>query len=222
MTHEEAIRDLAVEKYLLQEMPEETRTAFEEHFFACVECAEDLVAGRLLLDAGKLTVEESPAPKLSPSRSWRDRFFSNWVLVPALAAALLVIVYQSGVLVPDLHRKLAKLDAPELVTSVVLANMNARGTDVPSIVAPASGSFVLAVDIPAREGTSTYLCSLLNDAGKVEWTVDVPPERIDNTIMLRVPADQVQAGRNTLLVRAKPASGESPAELGRYVFAFHR
>ncbi|MCU1312252.1 MAG: hypothetical protein JWM54_9, partial [Acidobacteriaceae bacterium] len=33
MTHEDALRQMAVEQYLLGELPDESRNAFEEHFF---------------------------------------------------------------------------------------------------------------------------------------------------------------------------------------------
>ena len=45
MTHADALRTLAAERYLLDEMPEIEKFAFEEHFFDCAECADDLRAG---------------------------------------------------------------------------------------------------------------------------------------------------------------------------------
>ena len=53
MTHADAIRTLAVERYLLDEMPEIERFAFEEHFFDCAECADDLRAGSTMRQAVK-------------------------------------------------------------------------------------------------------------------------------------------------------------------------
>jgi hypothetical protein len=41
MDHAQATRTLAIERYLLEEMPDDERDAFEEHFFSCVACAED-------------------------------------------------------------------------------------------------------------------------------------------------------------------------------------
>ncbi len=42
MEHLEAVNTLAIERYLLEEMPQEERDAFEEHFFSCAECADDV------------------------------------------------------------------------------------------------------------------------------------------------------------------------------------
>ena len=42
MTHQQAVDKQAVERYLLDEMPEIERFAFEEHLFDCDICADDV------------------------------------------------------------------------------------------------------------------------------------------------------------------------------------
>jgi len=44
MDHNEALRLHAVEKYALGELPPSLRNEFEEHYFECEECAEDVKA----------------------------------------------------------------------------------------------------------------------------------------------------------------------------------
>jgi len=46
MDHSEAVREMAAERYLLDELEPEAREAFEEHVFDCPECALDLRAAR--------------------------------------------------------------------------------------------------------------------------------------------------------------------------------
>jgi len=53
MDHQEALRRSAVEKYLLNEMPQPERDEFEEHFFGCQECAADLRATAAVPRRGK-------------------------------------------------------------------------------------------------------------------------------------------------------------------------
>jgi hypothetical protein len=50
MTHEEAVSTLASERYLLEEMSEPERETFEEHYFSCVECADDVRAAGVMRD----------------------------------------------------------------------------------------------------------------------------------------------------------------------------
>ncbi len=42
MDHSEATRTMASEKYLLDELSDEARDSFEEHFFDCRVCAADV------------------------------------------------------------------------------------------------------------------------------------------------------------------------------------
>ena len=53
MTHQEAIDTLAAERYLLDEMPADERSAFEEHFFDCEVCADDMRSAAALLQGTK-------------------------------------------------------------------------------------------------------------------------------------------------------------------------
>jgi anti-sigma factor RsiW len=43
MDHIEAARLLAAEKYLLAELPNSQREEYEEHYFDCADCAEDIM-----------------------------------------------------------------------------------------------------------------------------------------------------------------------------------
>lgn len=48
--HQQAVRLLAVEQYLLDELSSPLREAFEDHFFGCPECAEALRIGSILYE----------------------------------------------------------------------------------------------------------------------------------------------------------------------------
>ena len=50
MDHRQAVETLALERYLLGEMADQERDAFEEHFFSCAECTEEARAGGALRD----------------------------------------------------------------------------------------------------------------------------------------------------------------------------
>ena len=63
MGHEEAERTNAVERYLLNELTEQQRTRFEEHYFECATCANGILAGQALIEG----LRKPPAP-------WWKRF----------------------------------------------------------------------------------------------------------------------------------------------------
>ena len=42
MNHEEAMKAQTTERYLLGDLPENERDAFEEHYFECAICADEV------------------------------------------------------------------------------------------------------------------------------------------------------------------------------------
>ena len=80
MDHEQAVLTLAVERYLLDEMPPSERDGFEEHYFECVECGESLRAASQFLEDAKqvwavngqafVTDAESQRTPETKSTSW--------------------------------------------------------------------------------------------------------------------------------------------------------
>lgn len=220
MSHDEAIRDQAVERYLLGELAEDARARFEEHFFDCAICAADVKNGAMFVEA----LRTDRQPLASPQRTMHlvaKRAPSAWLrpwLVPALAASLLVIAYQNVVELPGMRRTAAAVQSPALMSNVVLANIDARGANVPNLTAPAHGAFVVSVDIPTRTDYTSYICALYNASGERLWQMPVPAQQAENTVFLRVPTEKATAGQNELRVLGVPASGGAPAEVGRYRF----
>ena len=62
MEHQRAVQNLAVESYLLGDMSPRERDAFEEHFFECSLCGDDLrAAARFMEDARAILGERAEA-----------------------------------------------------------------------------------------------------------------------------------------------------------------
>ena len=220
MTHDEVIREQAVERYLLGELSEEARAQFEEHYFECPICAADLTAGTQLVDG--LRSESNYAAH--PARNLQavpKRTFSFWTrpwLVPALAASLLVIAYQNVLQVPHLRKQAAVAQAPAIASNVILANIDARGASTPSVIAPAHGSFLLSVDIPSRPDYTSYICALYNASGRQLWQLPITAQQAENTVSLVVPTDKAAPDTNELRVLGTPSGGGAAVEVGRYRF----
>ena len=58
MNHQDAENTNATERYLLRQMTDEERMAFEEHYLNCAQCLEAITFGADFLDAGRELVEE--------------------------------------------------------------------------------------------------------------------------------------------------------------------
>lgn len=220
MNHDEAIREQAVERYLLGELVEDARARFEEHFFDCEICAVDLKSGAMFVEA--LRTEPRPAASAQGIHMVPKRGPSTWLrpwLVPALAASLLVIAYQNVVVLPGMRRATTAAQSPALMNNIVLANIDSRGSDVPKVAATVHGAFVISLDIPTKIEYSSYLCTLYNASGERLWQMPVPAQQAENAVFLRVPTDKAVSGQNELRVFGVLSSGGAPAEVGRYRFS---
>ncbi len=105
MTHQEAVASLAAERYLLDEMAEPDREQFEEHYFQCEECADDLRAAAAMVRgarAGMTARSASTGPtgqvvsiaeaRASARRAWYRSTTLPWAIAATLA---LVAGYES-------------------------------------------------------------------------------------------------------------------------------
>jgi hypothetical protein len=227
MDHDDAVRLSLVEKYLLDELDPELRDEFEEHYFDCRECAEDLRSTYAFLDAAQGELRASAVPKPVPSatkKSWLAWLWTPALLVPTLAACLLVIAYQNLVILPRTRNAIAELRAPEILPTVSLVGGNSRGGTAPSIAVESAHAFLVLIDIPTQDRFSSYTCLLYSPGGSLAWRVQVSAEEAKDTVSIRVPAGRAVAGGYTLVVQgvvgqnSHVAQADNGTELARYRF----
>lgn len=208
MNHEDAIRELAVEKYLLGELTGDPRNVFEEHLFDCALCTSDLMSGVTLLQG---TRRELAANLQETAPAGRPSFLPAWLsplwMLPALAACLALLIYQSAVLVPDMRKQVAEANAPAVLNTLVLAGGQARGAELPKVTAPKNGSFLLAVDIPAGADYTGYLCVLYAPNGTTVWSGKVTAEQARDAVDIQIPSAITKPGENTLVVNGVRGDG---------------
>ena len=102
MNHQELARNETIERYVRHELPADERLAFQEHYFACDECFEQVqmtarfVAGvRDASRTGRLTAHHQPEPARTVGAWFNQGWAFRWA-VPALAASLLIAVALIG------------------------------------------------------------------------------------------------------------------------------
>jgi hypothetical protein len=71
MDHTAVVREKTTERYLLNELEPQVREEFEEHYFDCPECAQDVSAGSLFVEHSKLVLAESPEPASNTAPPWQ-------------------------------------------------------------------------------------------------------------------------------------------------------
>jgi anti-sigma factor RsiW len=226
MNHDDALRLSATERYLLQDLDEDLRDQFEEHFFECAECATDVRTAAAMLD--QIKIELGKAQESEASEKARLRVMplperkTPFLLRPvwaagAIAAMLLVIGYQNIVQVPHLKTEVASMNSIEILPQVSLVNANSRADKLVSAAVSRHKAVLLAVDIPSEDRFSGYKISLYTPEGKPDGSVAVTAEQAKDTVTIKVPAGDVQLGTNTLVIEGI-VPGSSPVEVERKPF----
>ncbi len=221
MNHEQAIASLAPERYLLGEMTELEKHEFEEHYFDCAECADDVRAGDLMREhsgSGALSQGVVAMPQRAQSSVvqqnpvGRQASGIRQVLPWAVAAGLaLVASYQSFVAVPALRDAMA----PQALAPIALRPAS-RGA-APEVSVVAGQPFLLvSADVQVQPGTAALWYELLGPARTAVISSRAALPSPGAPLLLLLPVDALpEAGQYTLLVRDTDASG---AVLGEYSF----
>lgn len=221
MDHNQAVREKATERYLLNELDPEVRDQFEEHLFDCQDCALDVRAAAMFVEQSKVILQEKE--KAAPARvpvivRGRVPASSGWLTwlrpaftVPVFALLLLVIGYQSV----TKSRLEQALNSPQLLASVVI-NVGVRGEGSTQVPAHAGQAFQLSLNVPP-DHYSSYKLDLYRTEGALEWSRTIPASGSD-TLSLYVPGSDEPGA---LAVHGITASGES-VDLGRYRIELQR
>ncbi len=221
MEHNDAIRLMAAEKYLLGELTPDVRDSFEEHFFSCQECAADVRATAAFVQHSRKLLAAQPATEAKPAPSQAKPGWFAWLrpafVLPVMALLLAVVGYQNLVTYPALKNAEAELRTPQILPAASLINSNSRGGNTPSVTIHSGEAFLLFVDIPGDNRYASYVADLQGPDGNREWSLTIPTDATREMVPIRVPSGVKTAGTYTLVVRGAGTNTQS-VEVGRYPF----
>lgn len=212
MNHADAIRLGACEKYLLGDLAAPLRDEFEEHYFQCAECARDVQSASLFVTASREALQEPTAPSPVRESTAASRWF-RWLrpafALPAFAALLLVLGYETLVAVPHWRRLAAQATSPVLLNPVLLHPGISRGT-APVVSITPGQPFALYLDIPTDPPYPSYLVRLQSSNGATRDLLTLSSAEIQKPPLLQMPAD-LAAADYTIQVLGLPRAAASPA-----------
>ncbi len=225
MDHTQVLQLGAVEKYLLNELPPDVRDEFEEHFFDCSDCATDLKATAAFMDAARkeLGFQKAARKPATPIHARQAQMGGRWrsmLIAGALAASLLVLLYQNVVVYPHYKGEIAQLQTAEILPAISLVGTNSRGgAATPRAVVRQGRPFLMQLDLPTQNRFTSYTCKLYSPSGSVIWQVLVSSERARDTVTISGPAQDNTSGTYTLAVHGNTdGSVESGTTLATYGF----
>ncbi len=236
MNHHQAVSSHATERYLLDEMSEVEKFAFEDHYFDCAECADDVRAAVLVRDGvkgGLLATGEAPATSASgaaaapsandvrrgivhamPQRSANVR--TSWYRAPAVpwaVAATLAVAVGLQTMTPTPGGSASDSPALQALAPVTLRPAS-RGA-VPAITVAGETPLTLALDVNAPETTTELAYELTGPDNQVALSGQVAAPAPGTPLFLLVsPSTFPAEGRYSLAVR-DAARNEL---LGEYAF----
>lgn len=224
MDHSYAIENHTAERYLLQELDEKERDAYEEHFFSCSVCAEEIKTASEFLETAKHVVQEEVRAQLYGHAAHHSIWGSwlNWRSMlhplPAMACALLVFVsgfsiYLNRFVIPELRQSKSVAAPVEVATVKQIENSKAfvveesRAEGGIRISVPRGESFVLQFDIPPGPYES-YRADIMTPAGiRKLSSKNISREEARNSIKLPVPSGTLEPGEYVLVVQGISSKG---------------
>lgn len=212
MDHKTAETIQAVERYTLDELPEQERDQFEEHLFDCPICSE-LVRQNFTIaeNLKQVFVEDSvrASSKLRTNRSaWRE-----WFRVPSLVPTLAALSLGALLLYQNTGHNAAE-DARVLPPASIMMPVS-RGESLPSqLVDPKSGTFLMTFSVDAARPDS-FTCEFDDSTGRKVLQLTTGPETTTSfNLPVQLSTAKFPPGRYQMVLR--PAS--EPDSIKSYPF----
>jgi hypothetical protein len=204
--HQEAVKSLMAERYLLGELNASEREAYEEHLFSCDTCFEQVKAGTEFVSHLRQMGAKEPVAVGQPR--WAQSLRSMLRPAPAFALAACILagtsLYQNMITIP-------MLKGPQVELRFNLTEQN-RGKSV--VEAPRNSRIHLAVEFRRTQEFGSYEAQIQTSDGKVKWTVPFLPSQ--DMIELSLYAETLKPGKYVLVIWGR--DGDSRQELARDPF----
>jgi anti-sigma factor RsiW len=198
MDHSEAAENKIAEGYVLGELLPEERDAFEEHFFQCAECAEDVRDAATVLDSLQVVLQQ---PKVIA-------FPSRWANVWATAATIATLtfgslfMYQRAIVIPRLADG-GPAQAVQMELGETRSGIEQSGQ--PSVpVVKADQRFVLILSIPVVDAQAFR--AEIRKNGSVIRSHPITAAEAKNFVYL--PEPSLGAGDYELVIQSVPDQGQ--------------
>lgn len=199
MNHEVAVTTRAAERYILSELESDEREAFEEHYFECQDCAEDVRALSIFVENAKAVLATPPEPfpvrlaDVRPAPAPASGLWLGW-LRPQLAMAGLATFFV--VLLGVQFTAMQRLRAPRLSEAAVLHGIS-RG-EVPVLRQGQPLSLLIAVEEPLQGNNIT--AEVRGADGAVRQRVEGTASASDRGLSLYIPDPDLPSGRYSVVI----------------------
>ena len=235
MEHNYAIQNHTAERYLLEELPQDEREAYEEHFFSCRLCAEEVQAASEFIDGARELIQNQVKEELYGHAKQHSVWGSwlNWRSImqpiPAMACVLLVFVtgfsaYQNRVTIPEYRQMASAHLIPSDTEQITLAK--AHGEEAKAANGKAlTVRFVIPKAAVSSGNFNSYRIDIVSDSGTRMFSDTITQEQANNPVGIFLAAGAWEPGKYFVVIHGVnnigPVSGEK-GELERLSFELER
>ena len=203
----------AVDLYLLNELTEEERRRFEEHYFDCATCAEAVEAGQTFVHGIR------PVPEAVPWRSLLLARLGKPMLVPAwrqwayggiTALSVIAVAWQN--FYPVSAQKVQ-------ANTVIQARELEKGEDSEKAYTLRTPSATVELNLPSDAEFPLYRVIIESDHTKPLQAVVAPAREFDRRLSLKIAPESLSSGRFTVKVEGlRDAQSKDVSKVGQYYF----
>jgi len=209
MEHEEAIKSLAAERYLLGELTESDREAYEEHLFSCPACFEQVKVGSEFVGHLRRMGVDEPVAIPAPARLG----FLATLRQPLTAMAFALLICVSTV---SLHQRnvISGLKQAQVLPAVFLSD-GAKGAANTVTVRPNSW-FSVNIQLIQPGTFNSYEGQVLSDSGQPKSSpFNISVEQTKGTIPIALHSGDLSSGTYSIVVSGI-AADKHKTEISRY------
>jgi hypothetical protein len=215
MDHETAIRMSAAERYWTNDLSSGERDQFEEHFFSCPECAEEVRWERIFAaNAKAIFRDEARRPK---AKRWWVLNIQPLFARPAFGvSALANVALAAGI--AFMVGEIRTISSPHLGVAIAVPTV-VRSEQKPVAVPP--GTQVVSLSFALPRQFPQYAYSIIPEGGSPEYeqTVAAPAQNTEE-LLLSIPRRALPAGLSRVVLRGVEGGrevtiGESRIEIQR-------
>jgi hypothetical protein len=210
--HQDAVKSLMAERYLLGELNAGEREAYEEHLFCCDACFEQVKAGTEFVGHLRRMGPEEPRPALA--QGFMARLMTS-LRQPLTVVACFLLACVSGLSVYQ-HGIIVGLRQAQVVPSLFLSD-GAKAGGTQQITVAANTRFYLDIQLLQNGDFSSYEGQVLTESQHVKTTFSVSPEQTEDTIHVLLDSSVVGPGNYLMVVNGLAPDGRK-TEVTRYKF----
>lgn len=194
MEHTQALEMNAPDRYVLGQLSAAEADAFEEHYFDCPACADDVRLGMSIMEGGRRLVRqanEPVAPPVAPVVPIESRpRWNKWI--PAAAVAAVMAIPINFALLMRMQNAAARV-VPVAVGAVATTELyvplpeSRDATKSLELVLAEGESGLLSVDLPAAVAKYPRCEARIVHGGKVVQTHPIPSHLIKTRLNITLP-----------------------------------